>query len=730
VSATRPTDRRLLLALGLGAGIAFLVLFLVAPARFMTEDDAKYLGIGTNLFSGQGNTTVFGLFFPFHSPAWPALITAPEALLGVDAVAWAHVLAVVSGAGIVALTAIFGWRIRPRAGVGAAALLLALPTVGGLGRGLGLDLPAAVLCLLYLALGMVAVRRGTLRWAAAAGVLFALAFLVKEIALPFAPAPFLAGLATGASWRTAIRTGAAAMLVAAAGMSWWFVLYAQHLDLVYRVGTPGWTLGPIGLAILVAGVLGLAADRLALRVPDRWRPEPVRAAWLATVAWSILLTVFFARTRGGSAAGFLDPGQVRRYLEAWLPELWPIVAIGGVGVLLAVVERVRERRLPPDDAAADPRFDWRSADDLLIATFCGLPLVLLVVSVGELPRHYIAQLALAAALGVAGWLRVVDRLVRRPDVGTVALALVGGVAAAGIAALGLAGAGSARRSVAIVAVAVVFALAIGVASRLRARGSVTPSRARAATVVLGVGLLTIGVVVTASTALRPIPVTDLRKAEAVRAASEWVRANVPPGEAVGYGRLLGYETAITLQGDYPAVALSDDQDLRTDPRAPLGVRRASGPPADDWISLTAAPRVVSTIYGYEAGPLVQRIRDGDVRVWIQSALATSDNPTTVDDALAGAGGVQRAAGWSWPYGAGTLDLAAYRLDPARLAFGPTVVSSVDALDVIVRALEADTSHGPATAARLLDRVRVAPDGARAQDLLARLRALAAAAPAP
>ena len=46
-------------------------------------------------------------------------------------------------------------------------------------------------------------------------------------------------------------------------------------------------------------------------------------------------------------------------------------------------------------------------------TICGIPLVLLVVGVGETPRHYIAELALVLLSGTIGWYHGILRLRER-----------------------------------------------------------------------------------------------------------------------------------------------------------------------------------------------------------------------------------------------------------------------------------------------------------------------------
>ena len=725
--------------------IVLTVLLLLAPARFMTEDDAKYLGIGTNVFRGHGPTTVFGTFFPYHSPLWPVILVGPRFLFGVDAVWWGHVLAIASACGIVALTAYFGGRIWSLAGIAAAATVVAFPYFLSLGRGLGLDLPAAFLSLAYLAIGLAAVRRRSLRWAVAAGAVFAVAFLIKEIALPFAPAPFLAGLVRGVPIRTVVRLASATMLVAAVGTSWWFVVYAQQTDTVYRLGTPGWTLVPLGVILAVVGVLGLALGRrgdptTAGDAPRRSALGPAHVGWIGTVVWAAVLTLFFARTRSGTSAGFLDPSEIRNYVATWLPTLGPTLAIGLVGLVLAIVERFRAARdaggrdrlratLPTAAAGrGETRVDWASVDDLIIASICGLPLVLLVVSVGEIPRHYIAQLSILAALGCAGWLLLAERLTR--DLGLTTLAITGFAcfAAAAIVVPPLLADGSVRRALAFVFLLLAVVVALIVVPRLLARRRDDPRIDRYVPVALMAALVVVALVLAGRTLLRPRAADDITKADAVRVASEWVRANVPRGSTVGFGQLLGYETAITLQGEYRAVKMAETQGLGIDAAAILGVRDGGGRAADDWIALSAAPRLVSTVYGYRSGPLQAFIRDHAVHVWVLNALSGSDNPTTIDDALRVARGVEATAEWGAPFRSGQLTTTIFTIDPDNLAFGRPVVVGVDALERIVRALEKEPRRSSLTAAALLERVVIRPDGAPASDLLDRLRKVAATQP--
>ena len=79
------TERRLLLVfIGLCV-VQLAATLIVLPGQFMTVDEAKYLGIGTNVLAGKGPLTVFGTFFPFHSPLWPVVMVAPQQWFGVDA---------------------------------------------------------------------------------------------------------------------------------------------------------------------------------------------------------------------------------------------------------------------------------------------------------------------------------------------------------------------------------------------------------------------------------------------------------------------------------------------------------------------------------------------------------------------------------------------------------------------------------------------------------------------
>ena len=104
-----------------------------------------------------------------------------------DPTVWGRPLVVLYGVPGVGLTSWFAWRsVRVAAPLAAAVILrsvLHLPRRVDT----GLDLPAAAPTMLYLGLGIPAVRRGSFSLGFAAGLVFAGAFLVKELALPFAP---------------------------------------------------------------------------------------------------------------------------------------------------------------------------------------------------------------------------------------------------------------------------------------------------------------------------------------------------------------------------------------------------------------------------------------------------------------------------------------------------------------------------------------------------------------
>ena len=99
-----------------------------------------------------------------------------------------------------------------------------------------------MLAVAYLALGLLAVRRGSARYAVAAGLLFGVAFLVKEVVLPLAPVPILAAILHRQPWRPIVRTAGWLTLSSTIVVAPWFIFVADVGDRVYRLGTPLWTL--------------------------------------------------------------------------------------------------------------------------------------------------------------------------------------------------------------------------------------------------------------------------------------------------------------------------------------------------------------------------------------------------------------------------------------------------------------------------------------------------------
>lgn len=720
-SVTPAGERTIALVVVGLAGLALAAGLLLGPIRYMSVDEAKYLGIGVNLLAGRGPLTVFDVFFPYHAPLWPAMVVAPQAWFGLDASAWAHVMNVASALLILAVTAWLGWRIRPILGALAATVLIGFAYFVSLGRTLGLDLPAASLTLAYVAIGITAVRRGSVPLALAAGATFAAAFLVKEIALPFAPLPFLAGLVAGRSPGQVARLAACAMVVGLLGSSWWFMLFASETGEVYRLGTPAWTLGPLAVGAGALAILGWFAPRILVGRLDAGRRATIAAGWAATVAWLIVLTGFFAYTRLSVGQSFLGPAQVAKYVTTWSGDLWLVLAVGvvgGVGGGLALAERIRRARDGRDDhSAADDA--WTSGvDDLLVATLCGLPLVLLVISVGELPRHYIAQTAVLMVLGAAGWLQLLDRVLRRPDRITLVLAGLAVVGAAAVFLPVLPDPPAYRLALSGLALAGLAVVLVGpLRRRLTRLASIAPAALAFVTLAGAIAVL-------AATTFRGPTIGDQSKARAVETSAAWIRANVPEGSPIAFNALLAYETADQVQGRYRIAQVSESQSVVFDASAPLGLVRRGSAPTPDWIAVDTSPNVAALFYGYEAGPLQRELAGTGSVIWVVSTITGGKSAIPLVPALEHAQGLRILAHWTWPYAPGTLETYIFGVEPADLSFGgDRLYISQAALSGLIDLLRESGEDGHAAARGLAARIVVVPDNAAGRALQSQLEAL-------
>ncbi len=698
------------------AAVAIFTITVVGVPPFpVTFDEAKYLGIGYSMVEGQGPRIVFGSYFLPHAPVWPTVVVAPAIALGIDALTVGRALNALSGVGLIVLTAALAWRVRPAAAALAAIALLGTTFFHELTRTARLDVPSAALAIAFLALGLVAVRRGSAPLAVAAGLLFGVAFLVKEIALPLAPVPILAAILHRQPWRPILRTAGWLILSGTVVVAPWFIFVADVSDRVYRLGTPGWTLLPIGVALLAVGVVAVIAgrgedDRPAFGLADRL--EGRRRTWLVvgmTLAWTLALTLVFTGVLRTRTTGLVDLAQIARYIELW----WAFhltAAIGAVGLVLSIL--------------AWPHLDKgrrEAAEDLWLATICGLPLVILVVGVGEGPRNYLAQLAIGAAIAAVGWLWLFDVAVRRwttvtilavgalfgPVVGLVIGEFVGVRFRVGAAA-GLVG-------------GVLVAGAIG--ATLRAgrlgdgSGRVPPERAVAA--LLAVGLVSASALLALAMHLRqPTPTRD----EAVATVAAWAKENVEPGSTVAFGSYLGYEMALPLRKDFRIRQVRHVL-VVGDVEAPDGVRVFGKPAVDDWVSMDIAPKNIHEFQAFSASLFIAQLRRSEAAYWVYST-GTSTAADTIIPALEGAVGFEQLAHWSFPRRTGDpIDTYAYRLDLDRLAIDPARIHMApDALERMVNLVE--STGATDLARRLAPQVEAVPASPETDALIARLRQVA------
>ena len=713
-------ERRLSISVIVAATLLFGLLLVVVPFYFPTFDEAKYLGLSVNIWAGRGLTTVFGVLFLSHAPGWPTLIGLPQALFGLDALTVGRYLDGIAGTAMIAMTGILGWRIRPFVGALAAAGMLALVYLQDLTRTARLDVPAAALLLLYVCVAMLALRRDSIRLAVIAGAVFAGGFLVKEIDLPLAPAPFLAAILWGTSWRSLGRTGSALLLVASVGLAPWFVYFAATAHAVYRLGTPAWTLAPIGIGIAFVVLIGATANRIADagigRRISAWTsrigsPARLRTvlAWGLTGIWAAALTAVFARTGRLTGTTFLGLEQLQLYANTWFDALRAVAIFGGVGVVMAVISLNMDRT----SAAAE------GIRDMVIATICGVPLVLLVISVGEPPRNYLANIAIVTVLAAAGWVWLLERLLHsgRAWVLILGAALVG--AGGGLVLAGLVSAHPERlTALGAIAGGATAAVVVGL-DRIRRPVRLLILPAVVVAVLIGGSAI---LLVHSQKTLHPAG--GEARSLAVAAETSWIRANVPPGSMIAYGSFLGYEAAYPLAGQYRATQVPARLSI-SDASAPDGLTWGGDRSADDWVAVDIAPRNVAQFEGFRAAWIKASFTQSGAAYWVYSTGIDTSSPS-IEGALALASGFTKVAQWSFPV-AGTAPLAAtiYRVDAAQISFpAGRLVIAPEALSRLVGLLAKDGPAGQAAAVRLSADVQVEPAGPLASEALAALRQLA------
>jgi 4-amino-4-deoxy-L-arabinose transferase-like glycosyltransferase len=716
----RLDERRFALAI-IGAAVAvFLALFAVHGPTFETPDEAKYIGLGLNILDGRGLVTDFGAPILYHAPVWPLVLAIPRAALGLDPLVVGHVLEAISAAAAIVFAAALAWRFRPAAGAVTAAALLGTPYLANLARTAGIDLPATAFVLAYIWVALVAVDRGSLRLGLLAGLLFGVGFLLKETAIPFAPVPFLAALLGSVPARTIARVAAGSLLTAAISSAWWFVLYAQLTGRVYRVGGPAWLLVPLAIGLALVIVIGLALPRLAetrrgLATEARLAGAPGSrlrrlVAWGGLALWLLGQLALYAVAPKLSGGSIVRLSQLVDDVRVYLPQIGMVVAFGVVGGFLAL------------------RIAWgqhsQAVLELLFAGLAQVALILLVLGIGETPRHYVATLCVGAALGAVGFTAVARRAFAGRDRWLLLLAIGVVLVAGADQLLRLRHLGANLPWILAGGIALLVVLAVVRWAWSRLDGRLVPVGPRTAGTIALAAMFLAGATVATAGAVKRSPLAGQAdpRVGALREIGDWLRANVEHGQTVGIGPALAYELALEVHGDVTVVRELPER-AHADASTTTGIRLSDSaglPP----LTLEAALRVVDSLDAYEAAQFAGRLRTAGAVLWIEASyLAPGVTESPLTEAFRNAAGSSLVKRWTYSIGARTLIVSGFRLDPTQLAFDTdTTYAEPAAVEELARMLEDDAA--PSAAAAFLDRLIVVPPGAEADAALARLRSVA------
>jgi hypothetical protein len=490
--------------------------------------------------------------------------------------------------------------------------------------------------------------------------------------------------------------------------------------------------------MLVVGVIvvGVAADRLAAASPVERRvaavtgrvPEPLRrhgratVVWALTVGWAALLAFVILRTGRLTGTGGLAPAQLALYARTWFGPL--AVAIVGVlglaafGVVAALLDPGRVRRGP--------------VLDLLIGTICGLPLVLLVIAVGEPPRNYLSEIAILAALAGVGTVWVADRLLglTRPIASVPLGALIG-------AALAIVG----RELLTLVLrtkeppPAALFVGAGAVVGALVGWLPISAARAHgdrgahiregAAAAAFAAALLTSTVLLGVHALAQRADSTDPARSAAVASVTGWLREHVPPNETIAFGSFLGYDMALGVQDRNRTVQVRHRLSV-VSAAAPEGVAYPGETPAADWIAVDIAPRNASQLQAYRSAWLKRQLPASDVAIWVYAVGIDTAAPAIIP-ALTPDHGFELLQHATFPVGGSSPPVETYvfAVHPERIAFDTTrMFISAEALHRLTLAIAAHPVAGRPAATALVARAVVTPPDPAADADLARLRTIA------
>ena len=377
------------------------------------------------------------------------------------------------------------------------------------------------------------------------------------------------------------------------------------------------------------------------------------------------MTYAFAKTARLTSAEFLGIDQVRLYVDQWFGALRGVAVFGLVGVGIAVVSLFVDRGAPSGPGIKS----------LLIVTICGIPLILLVISVGEPPRNYLANLAIVTALRGRGLElgrgRTCGHRTRRspssaswPSARRAASSSPDSRAAARLSRPS-----PGRRSGSSAAVLLLVA-----AQRKRPLWAFVGPGVAVALLIGGSGLLV------AHGRNTTDPPGDAGRSAIVSKSVAWIRANIPAGSTIAFGEFLAYETAYNVAADYTTVQIRARLSTSS-MTAPDGMARTGESPADDWVAIDIAPRNVYQFYAYRAHWLTASFARTNATYWIYTT-GISTSSVSIEAALDAGGRLpegSRSGAWTCP-GSRPYHTSIYKVDPTKVAVDTSrIVVAPDAL---------------------------------------------------